>query len=197
MLPQKSAPSAKTTSTGTQLATYTIFTMKSTITLSLLWIFCQGCAGFSPSFPGRLTCSQKSAVHMNPSQTAVQQQHVPLKVNPSISRRDITKTIASSLLFATLGLTLTPPSSNAEAPPTIWKTGKAPEVPGQKPKDKSDTKGTKKDPSFLRSVADCKTKCENGYGPDGLARSSTECLSACQDICCATYEQCTFAIVPR
>jgi hypothetical protein len=22
-------------------------------------------------------------------------------------------------------------------------------------------------------------------------------LSACQDICCATYEQCTFAIVPR
>jgi hypothetical protein len=49
----------------------------------------------------------------------------------------------------------------------------------------------------LRSVSDCKGKCENTPGPDGLARSSTECLSACQDICCTTYEQCTFAIVPR
>ncbi|KAL7471494.1 hypothetical protein ACHAXS_011782 [Conticribra weissflogii] len=81
--------------------------------------------------------------------------------------------------------------------PTIWKTGRAPEIPGQKPKDKGDVKGTKKDPSFLRSVADCKNKCENSYGPDGRGKTSAECLSECQDICCTTYEQCTFAIVPR
>jgi hypothetical protein len=80
---------------------------------------------------------------------------------------------------------------------TIWLTGKPPQVPGQKPKDKNDVKGTRKDPNFLRSIADCKNQCENSAGPDGLARSKEDCLSECQDICCTTYEQCTFAIVPR
>lgn len=80
---------------------------------------------------------------------------------------------------------------------TIWKTGRAPIVPGQKPRDKDDVKGTRKDPNFLRSVADCKGKCENTPGSDGLARTKEECLTTCQDICCTTYEQCTFAIVPR
>jgi hypothetical protein len=70
-------------------------------------------------------------------------------------------------------------------------------VPGQKPRDKDDVKGTRKDPNFLRSVADCKGKCENTPGSDGLARTKEECLTTCQDICCTTYEQCTFAIVPR
>jgi hypothetical protein len=80
---------------------------------------------------------------------------------------------------------------------TLWLTGKAPKVPGQKPKDKSDVSGTKRDPNFLRSISDCKSQCENTPGPGGLARSKEDCLSECQDICCTTYEQCTFAIVPR
>lgn len=117
------------------------------------------------------------------------------------SRREWTKNVYSSI-FATSSIATLLTSSNpnqalAASDDIIWKTGKTPIVPGQKPKDKGDTKGTKKDPNFLRSVSDCKGKCENSPGPDGLARSSTECLSSCQDICCTTYEQCTFNIVPR
>ena len=108
------------------------------------------------------------------------------------SRREWTRNILT-FIIATTPLV----ASAADSGDTIWKTGKSPQIPGQKPKDKNDTKGTRKDPSFLRSIADCKGKCENSPGPDGLAKSSTECLSECQDICCTTYEQCTFAIVPR
>ncbi|KAL7430126.1 hypothetical protein ACHAXM_002019 [Skeletonema potamos] len=116
-----------------------------------------------------------------------------------LSRREWSKRALSSLIMGAgsiVTIASNPEQANA-AESIIWKTGRAPQIPGQKPKDKSDVKGTKKDPSFLRSIADCKTKCENNYGPDGLSRSSTECLSSCQDICCTTYEQCTFAIVPR
>lgn len=85
----------------------------------------------------------------------------------------------------------------ADKEPTVYKSGKAPIVPGQKPKDKNDTSGTRKDPNFLRSISNCKSQCENSTGSDGYARSKEECLSDCQDICCTTYEQCTFGIVPR
>jgi len=44
---------------------------------------------------------------------------------------------------------------------TIYITGKTPKVPGAKPKDKNDTSGTRKDPNFLRSIADCKSQCES------------------------------------
>lgn len=80
---------------------------------------------------------------------------------------------------------------------TVWMSGKPPKVPGQKTKDKNDVSGTRKDPNFLRSISSCKSQCENSVGPDGFARSKEECLSDCQDICCTTYEQCSFAIVPR
>lgn len=100
----------------------------------------------------------------------------------------------------------TPPVAHAAtgtdpnaASATIYKSGKAPVVPGQKPKDanKGDLKGTKKDPDFLRSVADCRNQCQNVIGSDGMSKSKEDCLSDCQDICCKTYEQCTFNIVPR
>jgi len=81
--------------------------------------------------------------------------------------------------------------------PIIWKSGKTPIIPDAKPKDKNDTSGTRKDSSFLRSIATCKGQCENSTDKDGYARSKEECLSDCQDICCTTYEQCTFGIVPR
>ena len=119
-----------------------------------------------------------------------------LTSRPKISRRDLL--LASAGIF--LGIPTASPiiqPANAEEERTIWLTGKAPKVPGQKPKDKGDYSGTKKDPSFLRSLSDCKSQCENTPGPDGLARSKEDCLSDCQDICCTTYEQCTFAIVPR
>ena len=74
---------------------------------------------------------------------------------------------------------------------TIYMSGKTPKVPGAKPKDKNDLSGTKKDPNFLRSIADCKSQCES------KGKAKEDCLSECQDICCMTYEQCTFNIVPR
>ena len=112
--------------------------------------------------------------------------------------------IATSVVAITaITATLAPPAAFAASTTntdgdTIWLTGKAPKVPGQKPKDKSDVSGTRKDPKFLRSLADCKNQCENNTaGSDGYAKSKEDCLSECQDICCMTYEQCTFAIVPR
>ena len=89
------------------------------------------------------------------------------------------------------------PSSTTATTATIYKSGKTPIVPGEKPKDKNDVRGTRKDPDFLRSVADCRSQCQNSVGSDGYARSKEDCLSECQDICCKTYEQCTFDIVPR
>jgi hypothetical protein len=89
------------------------------------------------------------------------------------------------------------PAIGSDQNDIIWLTGKDPVVPGKAPRDKNDVKGTKRDPDFLRSIADCKNQCENSAGPDGLARSKETCLSDCQDICCRTYQQCTFGIVPR
>ena len=78
---------------------------------------------------------------------------------------------------------------------TIYMTGKPPILPGETSQGKgnsSNTQGTRKDPGFLRSISDCKSQCELQG-----SKSKEECLSECQDICCKTYEQCTFAIVPR
>ena len=94
--------------------------------------------------------------------------------------------------FLTVSALLVGPSVvHAAEEKTIYNTGKAPKVPGAKPKDKNDYSGTKKDPNFLRSIADCKNQCESKGKP------KDDCLSSCQDICCTTYEQCTFGIVPR
>lgn len=88
-------------------------------------------------------------------------------------------------------------AASATGEPTVYRSGKEPIVAGQKPKDMNDAKGTRKDPDFLRSIADCKNQCLNTPASDGLSRAKEDCLSECQDICCSTYEQCTFNIVPR
>lgn len=120
------------------------------------------------------------------------------EIAPYIGRRRFMWSVAlTSLVAGANVINSIPEPALAVETDTIWKTGRAPIVPGQKPRDKDDVKGTRKDPNFLRSVADCKGKCENTPGSDGLARTKEECLTTCQDICCTTYEQCTFAIVPR
>jgi hypothetical protein len=90
-----------------------------------------------------------------------------------------------------------PAGESSVKPGTRYISGKTPMVPGQPPQDKSNPKGTKKDPDFLRSIADCRSQCQNTPGSDGYSRAKEDCLSECQDICCRTYEQCTFNIVPR
>ena len=111
-------------------------------------------------------------------------------------RRNVLATLMSGVVSAAI---LAPPSASIAAADdkTIYRSGKAPIVPGQKPPNKDDTKGTRKDPNFLRAISQCKSTCLNTPGPDGLAKSTPDCLSECQDICCTTYEQCTFAITPR
>ena len=123
---------------------------------------------------------------------------------PQEHRRDVLgRLVLQSTMGVFLSTLMIPPVTRAHAADgqqqqlTLFNTGKAPIVPGQAPKDKSDTKGTKRDPNFLRAISDCKAQCEQSNGPDGFARSKEECLELCQDVCCKTYEQCTFAITPR
>ncbi len=104
---------------------------------------------------------------------------------------------ATALSIAMISATPAVLAATTDAAATVYRSGKTPKVPDAKPKDKSDLKGTRKDPDFLRSVADCRSQCQNTPGSDGYARSKEDCLSECQDICCKTYEQCTFDIVPR
>jgi hypothetical protein len=123
-------------------------------------------------------------------------------VTPSSSsplpRRQVLQVALSAVFLGAAALpTVAVAAAADEKEKTVYLTGKAPKVPGQKPKDKSETSGTRKDPKFLRSLSDCKSRCETIPTSEGLARSKEDCLSECQDICCATYEQCTFGIVPR
>jgi len=125
-------------------------------------------------------------------------------INVSSTRREAFRKIISSsfLVIGGAGMTLYPTQDDIaiaaeEKESIIWKSGKSPQIPGKKPKDKNDTSGTRKDSDFLRAISNCKSQCEQSVGPDGYARSKEECLSDCQDICCKTYEQCTFGIVPR
>ena len=130
----------------------------------------------------------------------------PLDDADGLSRRQLlhqflTVGIGAAASMSTL---MNEPANAVEQPKpedTIWLTGKMPNIPGQKPKDKSDVTGTKKDPNFLRSLSDCKNQCENMTGAtnsnSGYAKGKDECLSECQDICCTTYQQCTFPIVQR
>lgn len=114
----------------------------------------------------------------------------------SLSRRRLLAR-ATATALSTLAAAATVPLGACSAEDTIWLTGKVPVVPGQKVKDKNDVSGTRKDPNFLRSLSDCKNQCENTLGSDGYAKTKEECLSECQDICCTTYQQCTFGIVQR
>ena len=60
-------------------------------------------------------------------------------------------------------------------------------------KEKGDTKGTKKDISFLRCPSNCVSDCTK-IGTSGIPKDRDECLIECQDECCSTYEQCTYTI---
>jgi hypothetical protein len=126
------------------------------------------------------------------------------KDNDKISNGDLYKTRrrflnSSALIVCFFGIATAPTiAATTDGPATVYISGKQPQVPGAKPPDKSNFKGTRKDPDFLRSIADCRNQCQNSAsGPNGLAKSKEDCLSECQDICCRTYEQCTFNIVPR
>ena len=113
------------------------------------------------------------------------------------SRRRFLNVAAMNVCLMGAAAATVPAAFAADA--TKYISGKTPQIPGTEAKKKSDgdTKGTRKDPNFLRSISDCKTQCQIAPGTDGYSRSKMDCLSECQDICCTTYEQCSFNIVPR
>ena len=77
-------------------------------------------------------------------------------------------------------------AAETKAPLLVYKSGKSPTGP-----NKNDPKqGTKKEPSFLRCVSNCKSDCQKPG--EGLAKN--DCVADCQDQCCSSYEQCSFKI---
>ena len=113
------------------------------------------------------------------------------------TRRRFLTAAAANLCFMGAAAPMVAAADAPLPPGTKYISGKTPLPPGETRKKSDNPKGTRKDPEFLRSVSDCKNQCQSGLGPDGLAKSKEDCLSDCQDICCKTYEQCTFNIVPR
>lgn len=111
----------------------------------------------------------------------------------------VTHTTASLLVGALSLVTITPPrmvqaaESSTDNPstetnpvaPRRWISGKS-----EKPRGSKDRTGTKRDSNYLRCLSDCTTECRKpGQGP---SKDNAECLEACQDYCCKTYEQCTY-----
>ena len=77
-------------------------------------------------------------------------------------------------------------AADSKVPLLVYKSGKSPSGP-----NKNDPKlGTKKEPSFLRCVSNCKSDCQKPG--EGLAKN--DCVADCQDQCCSSYEQCSFKI---
>ena len=80
----------------------------------------------------------------------------------SQTRRNVLHSLPYNLLLFGGMSSFNPKMSNranaaeSSSKDTIYITGKAPKVPGQQAKDKNDLSGTKKDPKFLRSIAECK-----------------------------------------
>eukprot|EP00903_Cladosiphon_okamuranus_P008372 g8050.t1 len=74
-----------------------------------------------------------------------------------------------------------------EAGQKEWISGK-----GAQPKGSDDKTGTRKESKYLRCLSNCLADCQKPtYGPE---KDREECLQTCQDECCTSYEQCTYAV---
>lgn len=149
---------------------------------------------FAPQQSSHFTSAMKTTAVASVSSSNDDVVNDTPKYRTTTTRRAWFQSIAKISMVAAVG---PPPAWAAANDDAIrWITGKEPIRPGQKKKS-NDVSGTRKDPNFLRSIADCKNQCENAASTGLLAKSKEDCLSECQDICCRTYSQCTFAIVPR
>mmetsp|Transcript_4018 Transcript_4018/g.10510 ORF Transcript_4018/g.10510 Transcript_4018/m.10510 type:complete len:187 (-) Transcript_4018:1201-1761(-) len=150
-----------------------------------------------PSWISRSENYRRTRIHSHSTTSLVDDTSSQSAIfQPNDSRRRFL--IAAAINFSFLGVT-TPVVTAADVllpPGTKYVSGKSPIIPGDAKKKSDSTKGTRKDPDFLRSIADCRNQCQSA-GSGGLAKSKEDCLSECQDVCCKTYEQCTFNIVPR
>ena len=73
--------------------------------------------------------------------------------------------------------------------PATWISGKSDPI---RPTSKDKPDGTKKDGKYLSCLNDCVPRKQGPPGPSQLERA--DCLDACQQECCTTYEQCTYTI---
>ena len=97
-------------------------------------------------------------------------------------------------LFSAFALTATalpavaakPVAANPDAK---WISGKSDPL---RPTSKDKPDGTKKDGSYIRCLNDCVPRKQGPPGPNQKDR--IDCLDACQQECCFTYEQCTYSI---
>ncbi len=110
-------------------------------------------------------------------------------ISPKIIRLNVIASAAGVVLalpFQVYSVYVPPPTG------AIYKSGKAPifSTGEQKDTNKGSYTGSKKEITFLRCMSRCKTRCQ--APAEGLARN--DCVQDCQDICCNSYEQCSFKI---
>ena len=70
-----------------------------------------------------------------------------------------------------------------------WISGKSDPI---RPTSKDKDDGTKKDYRYIKCLNDCVPRKQGPPGPSQKDR--VDCLDACQQECCFTYEQCTYSI---
>ena len=93
-------------------------------------------------------------------------------------------------LFLTAAAIVSPSAAvAADGKANVWISGKSDPI-RKTSKDKPD--GTKKDNKYLGCLNDCVPRKQGPPGPSQLERA--DCLDACQQECCSTYEQCTYTI---
>ena len=99
-------------------------------------------------------------------------------------RQAIQGLLLTAAAFASPG-----PAAAADGKANVWISGKSDPI-RKTSKDKTD--GTKKDGKYLSCLNDCVPRKQGPPGPNQLERA--DCLDACQQECCSTYEQCTYTI---
>lgn len=106
--------------------------------------------------------------------------------SPVYSRRQAGAALITTTL---IGFARVPAANAGDAPPKVWMSGKSDPL---RPTSKDKPDGTRKDGKYLSCLNDCVPRKQGPPGPNQLER--LDCLEACQQECCTTYEQCTYTI---
>ena len=122
------------------------------------------------------------------------QQHVARRASPvamaaePLPRRRLLFAAATTLAFGAQ-----PQGALAADGVKAWVSGKPDPLRPTNGKEKPD--GTKKDYKYVQCLNDCVPRKQGPPGPNQKDR--VDCLDACQQECCFTYEQCVTPRLPR
>ena len=124
------------------------------LTVSILMSFCSFTCSLQVNI-GNPTIGHVSSANAGKHQKVAV--NFPSQVRPEtielVGRRKTVQRILAGSLFGVISLSQL---ALAEEPSTYYYTGKQPVIPGTKPREKGDVKGSKKDPQFLLSLSQCK-----------------------------------------